>query len=374
MKIKLKVMAFLLSLTVLLGAGCSLSDENHILNVSQSEKNSSFFHSDMVENDGIECITCNGNGECILCKGSGVCGYCDGEKKRLCDTCLGSDICMNCGADGDVDGRTCVICKGTGNCYSCLYGYKQCYQCYNTGSCYECDGNGTCITCQGTGKFDETKSYTTYTVSRCTDCKGTGNKECNECEDGACNVCEGSGSDACYMCNGSGICPYCDGNPSEKSNYSKRCWNCGTSGKCKKCDNGKRKCTTCGGTGICKECHGVYSVECPKCSHGYYYEQLIVSKNVPTEHISNNDNYDNSDDYLSNSEDGWCSYCSGLGYKNCPDCVTGKCIECSGDGYIKERVFGGDDKIKKIKCFYCNGSGKCRTCGGKVDIVCPYCS
>lgn len=363
----LKIISVLLTLVILAGVcglftSCGNSGEDII----------SVFHS----GSGIDCITCDGSGKCILCDGSGTCGFCDGEKRILCNYCRGTDICKYCGGDGDIDGRNCVICRGIGCCINCDGGYKECTRCYKTGSCYDCDGSGKCITCDGTGKFDETKSYTKYIKKKCSYCKSTDIMECDECENGVCNVCNGEGKSPCSRCYGSGICPFCNGDPASRSKYSKKCWSCGTSGKCAHCDDGKVECTSCKGLGICNECRGVHSVECPNCCHGYYYEQITISKNASNSYdetsTTNVPDYDDStyDDYSSYFDDDLCTWCGNNGYIDCPNCVTGKCIECSGDGYRKVYTYG---KIKEVKCSYCRGSGICRKCNGQREIDCPYC-
>ncbi len=63
-----------------------------------------------------------------------------------------------------------------------------------------------------------------------------------------------------------------------------------------------------------------------------------------------------------------CSRCSGIKFLPCkaPWCEIGECENCGGDG--KTGVLFWEEE-----CTVCRGSGKCKECSGQGFIVCQQC-
>jgi len=132
----------------------------------------------------------------------------------------------------------------------------------------------------------------------CSDCDGSGYKECESCGDDEeieCLDCDGSGYESCYRCEGNGTieCRKCSGNGKQV------CDNCEGEGEVE-LDGEMVECPECDGSRKvdCEECDGEGLEECPDCEGG-------------------------KDD---------CSACDGSGKVDCDECGGGKplCPECTG--------------------------------------------
>lgn len=67
---------------------------------------------------------------------------------------------------------------------------------------------------------------------------------------------------------------------------------------------------------------------------------------------------------------GDCDVCYGLGDDICGSCSFGRCLNCGGEGVIKNYVSG---KIKEKKCTSCSGTGDCKRCDGHGNVTCYSC-
>ena len=144
-----------------------------------------------------------------------------------------------------------------------------------------------------------------------------------------CPTCGGTGK-GCLVCKGTTVCQECDGTGDHRE--------CGGTGKCRNCNgNRKEKCSVCNGSNKCSNCwgNGVVGVtqcvvckgkkECQECEKGYVR----------------------------------CSGCSGTGSCSCGD---GKCLECNGSRKCKK--CGGDGHCPSCE----NSDGKCKACHGNGEV------
>lgn len=133
-------------------------------------------------------------------------------------------------------------------------------------------------------------SFSTVTIDEfnpevdCDDCDGSGERTCNQCNNGsiACDECDGEGDIECNSCEGTGYehecgacegtgyesCDDCDGDGVDDENET--CSSCGGKGnqECGDCDGtGNETCSDCGGSGKnnCTWCGGDGRISCDFC-------------------------------------------------------------------------------------------------------------
>jgi len=184
---------------------------------------------------------------------------------------------------------------------------------------------------------------------------------CQSCRDGKCSECKGKGN--CGNCDDIANCTQCLGLPR-------------TTSICESCI-----CRSCGGNRICRSCHGNKQVNCSTC-RGTGWGSGTTSVQCTNCKGKGQLNYQISrGQYTCTSCRGTgkiagarqkCSACRGTAKVNCNSCIaSGRCSTCHGRGRTMNcKDCAGSNQIVKI-CTTCNGSGKCRYCGGKN--VCSTC-
>ena len=215
--------------------------------------------SDVKEPGRIICWDCLGSGKCKYCETCGPCEVCGGKGALICEFCTEGynecSICHGntateqfitvkvvedveyCGVCGHKRSETdviCPTCNGSGR--------QPCHMCKGAGrlTCTQCNGNPV-EPCPFAGTGGCQAPGCDGSVHRCTNCGGTGLKDCNECEDG---------TESCPA-----ICPH-----PAPSQFTK------TEEVEKEIDN-PEFCVPCNGQGrlLCNTCQGNYSTPCDAC-------------------------------------------------------------------------------------------------------------
>lgn len=226
----------------------------------------------------IECEDCNGDGECECeeCNGSGQisedCEECDGDGKK-------SEDCEECDGSGKT-GDECDVCEGSGK------NKQDCDECSCTGKrevdCDECDGSGE----EDSDEEDHTKSTP---CSNCT--KGKVEEDCPYCEEGYiendCEECdEGRIEHDCEHCDDGKVendCEECDCGQIEND-----CKDCEGTGQveCNECDeNQEQGCKLCSSEDRGKIFENVINLELIKDLSMDYFDEISIDPHSKTEPI-----------------------------------------------------------------------------------------
>ena len=110
-----------------------------------------------------------------------ICNACKDTHKLKCDNC----------SNGLVDSKK---SSKKVKCRLCSYGFNDCPVCT---ICKVCNGSFACTDCDGSENID------------CKECNGSGLKITNAGSEYHCTNCKGSGLVVCLDCDGSGECPNC---------------------------------------------------------------------------------------------------------------------------------------------------------------------